>query len=55
MARLCLAAPRTVLPGRYAPARRLKYTGCSTTLFQAVGRALAELLTPPTAAHPWQG
>jgi hypothetical protein len=50
-----LAAPRTVLLGRYDRAGRLKYTGRSTTLSQAAGRALAELLTPPTAAHPWEG
>jgi ATP-dependent DNA ligase len=50
-----LAAPRTVLLGRYDRAGSLQYTGRSTTLSQDAGRALAELLTPPTATHPWQG
>ncbi|MFG2811527.1 hypothetical protein [Streptomyces massasporeus] len=52
-----LAAPRTVLLGRYDRAGRLQYTGRSTTLSQAAGRALAELLSPPPAAsaHPWEG
>ncbi|WP_253915911.1 hypothetical protein [Streptomyces sp. NRRL S-31] len=50
-----LAAPRTVLPGRYDTASRLQYTGRSTTLSQAAGRALADELTPPKGAHPWQG
>ncbi|UUA11587.1 MULTISPECIES: ATP-dependent DNA ligase [Streptomyces] len=50
-----LAAPRTVLLGRYDDAGRLRYTGRSATLSQAAGRDLAELLTPPPAAHPWQG
>ncbi|GGV91003.1 hypothetical protein GCM10010228_80570 [Streptomyces massasporeus] len=50
-----LAAPRTVLLGRYDRAGRLRYTGRSTTLSEAVGRALAQLLTPPPDAHPWEG
>ncbi|MEU2502306.1 ATP-dependent DNA ligase [Streptomyces albogriseolus] len=50
-----LDAPRTVLLGRYDRARRLQYTGRSTTLSQTAGRALAELLAPPPAAHPWEG
>ncbi|MEV4339008.1 ATP-dependent DNA ligase [Streptomyces sp. NPDC049590] len=50
-----LAAPRTVLFGRYDAAGRLQYTGRSTTLSQAAGRALADLLVSPTGAHPWQG
>ncbi|WP_078899591.1 MULTISPECIES: hypothetical protein [Streptomyces] len=50
-----LAAPRTLPLGRYDRAGNLRYTGRSTTHSQAAGRALAELLTPPTAAHPWQG
>ncbi|MFI0141888.1 ATP-dependent DNA ligase [Streptomyces luteogriseus] len=50
-----LAAPRTVLLGRYDRAGRLRYTGRSTTLSQAAGRALAELLRPPSAVHPWDG
>ncbi|MFF5442216.1 ATP-dependent DNA ligase [Streptomyces achromogenes] len=50
-----LAAPRTVLLDRYDAAGRLQYTGRSTTLSQAAGRALADLLVSPTGTHPWQG
>ncbi|GHI33381.1 ATP-dependent DNA ligase [Streptomyces daghestanicus] len=50
-----LTAPRTVLLGRYDAAGRLQYTGRSTTLSQAAGRALADLLVSPTGAHPWHG
>ncbi|MFJ4562097.1 RNA ligase family protein [Streptomyces massasporeus] len=47
------AVPRTLLLGRYDTAGRLKYVGRSTTLPQAAGRTLAELLTPAEAGHPW--
>ncbi|MEV4790155.1 ATP-dependent DNA ligase [Streptomyces tuirus] len=51
-----LAAPRTLLLGRYDRAGRLQYTGRSTTLSQTAGRTLAHLLTPaPPSAHPWNG
>ncbi|MFF7098486.1 hypothetical protein ACFY9A_39925 [Streptomyces rubradiris] len=50
-----LAAPRTVLLGRYDTAGRLQYTGRRTTLSRAAGRALADILLPPMDAHPWQG
>ncbi|MGV9567887.1 hypothetical protein [Streptomyces sp. NPDC003480] len=50
-----LAAPRTVLLGRYDAAGRLQYTGRSTTLSQAASRALADHLAPPQGAHPWDG
>ncbi|MEU1010948.1 hypothetical protein [Streptomyces sp. NPDC005890] len=50
-----LAAPRTVLLGRYDTAGRLQYTGRSTTLSRAAGRALADILVPPMGAHPWEG
>ncbi|MFH9677461.1 ATP-dependent DNA ligase [Streptomyces sp. NPDC017405] len=50
-----LTTPRTVLLGRYDAAGRLQYTGRSTTLSQAAGRAPADVLIPPTGAHPWQG
>ncbi|MFH9016124.1 ATP-dependent DNA ligase [Streptomyces sp. NPDC017943] len=52
-----LAAPRTVLLGRYDQAGRLQYTGRSTTLSPAASRTLAEQLTQPPAAsaHPWDG
>lgn len=50
-----LAAPRTVLLGRYDRTGRLQYTGRSTTLSQTAGRTLAELIAPSPAAHPWEG
>ncbi|MGW8702772.1 hypothetical protein ACWGOK_38680 [Streptomyces eurythermus] len=50
-----LTAPRTVLLGRYDAAGCLQYTGRSTRLSQAVGRALADAPAPPKGAHPWQG
>jgi ATP-dependent DNA ligase len=49
-----LALPRTLLLGRYDEQGRLQYVGRSTSLSQAVGRAVAEHLTPATA-HPWKG
>jgi ATP-dependent DNA ligase len=53
-----LAAPRTLLLGRYDPAGRLQYVGRSTTLSRAAGRAVADQLAPlPSThgAHPWKG
>ncbi|GGZ42773.1 ATP-dependent DNA ligase [Streptomyces poonensis] len=50
-----LAAPRTLLLGRFDTSGRLQYTGRSTNLSQAAGRALAELLAPATGTHPWAG
>ncbi|MFE7654730.1 hypothetical protein ACFU6M_17820 [Streptomyces bottropensis] len=50
-----LAAPRTLLLGRYDPAGRLRYVGRSTTLSGAAGRAVAGHLAPPRGAHPWAG
>ncbi|MER7219036.1 MULTISPECIES: ATP dependent DNA ligase [Streptomyces] len=50
-----LTAPRTVLLGRYDAAGRLQYAGRSTTLSQAVSRALVGVLAPPMGAHPWEG
>ncbi|MFJ3161393.1 ATP dependent DNA ligase [Streptomyces kanasensis] len=51
-----LAAPRTVLLGRYDTAGRLRYVGRTTTLSQAVGRALADRFAPaPAGGHPWEG
>ena len=47
--------PRTLLLGRYDDTGRLQYTGRSTTLPQAAGRTLAELLTPADPGHPWTG
>ncbi|MEV7994499.1 hypothetical protein AB0O67_22045 [Streptomyces sp. NPDC086077] len=48
-------APRTVLLGRYDTAGRLQFIGRSTTLSQAAGRALTDVLASPTSAHPWEG
>ncbi|MEU7428759.1 hypothetical protein [Streptomyces sp. NPDC040750] len=50
-----LAAPRTLLLGRYDRADRLRYVGRSTTLAGAVGRAVADHLAPSHGAHPWTG
>ncbi|MGW1596658.1 ATP-dependent DNA ligase [Streptomyces sp. NPDC002343] len=49
-----LAAPRTVVLGRYDAAGRLQYAGRSTALPRAAGLALADLLVPPMGARPWQ-
>ncbi|MFJ4541931.1 hypothetical protein ACIP39_39065 [Streptomyces tibetensis] len=50
-----LAAPRTLLLGRYDRAGRLRYVGRSATLSGAVGRAVADKLVPPRGRHPWTG
>ncbi|MFF3879409.1 hypothetical protein ACFYYV_49930, partial [Streptomyces sp. NPDC001978] len=50
-----LAAPRSLLLGRYDPTGRLQYVGRSTTLSRAAGRAVADQLTPPQDVHPWTG
>ncbi|WP_228978590.1 hypothetical protein [Streptomyces sp. DH12] len=51
-----LAAPRTVLLGRYDAAGRLRYVGRTTTSSQAASRALADRLIPaPAGGHPWEG
>ncbi|GAA4340838.1 ATP-dependent DNA ligase [Streptomyces venetus] len=50
-----LAAPHTLLLGRYDTAGRLQYIGRSTTLSRATGRAVADQLGPPHGAHPWTG
>ncbi|MCX4618015.1 ATP dependent DNA ligase [Streptomyces albogriseolus] len=50
-----LAAPRTLLLGRYDDGGRLQYVGSTTTLFQAAGAAVAGLLTPGRPGHPWTG
>ncbi|WUH07381.1 ATP-dependent DNA ligase (plasmid) [Streptomyces violaceus] len=49
------AAPRTLLLGRYDTGGRLRYVGRSTTLPQAAGRTVADLLSPAGAEHPWTG
>lgn len=50
-----LAAPRTLLLGRYDPGGRLRYVGRSTTLPRAAGQAVAGFLTPAGQDHPWTG
>ncbi|WP_449342234.1 hypothetical protein [Streptomyces aurantiogriseus] len=50
-----ITAPLTLLLGRCDPAGRLRYIGRSTTLSRAAGRAVADQLAPPRAAHPWTG
>ncbi|MEU9272313.1 hypothetical protein AB0E04_43975 [Streptomyces sp. NPDC048251] len=50
-----MALPRTLLQGRYDTVGRLQYTGRSTTLPQAAGRALTDLLAPAAPGHPWTG
>ncbi|MFJ2968663.1 hypothetical protein ACIPIC_41155 [Streptomyces collinus] len=50
-----LAAPRTLLLGRYDDDGRLQYTGRTTTLAQAAGSKVAGLLAPARRGHPWTG
>ncbi|MFH8939472.1 ATP-dependent DNA ligase [Streptomyces griseosporeus] len=50
-----LAAPRTLLLGRYDTAGRLAYIGRTTTLARSAGAALAGLLTAAAPGHPWTG
>ncbi|WP_254401031.1 ATP-dependent DNA ligase [Streptomyces sp. AC555_RSS877] len=47
--------PRTLLLGRYDQGGRLRYTGRTTTLPQAAGRAVAGMLAPAAVGHPWTG
>ncbi|MGY5099457.1 ATP-dependent DNA ligase [Streptomyces sp. 900105245] len=49
------AAPRTLLLGRQDAEGRLQYVGRSTTLPQAVGRTVGEMLAPAAGGHPWTG
>ncbi|WP_329600095.1 ATP-dependent DNA ligase [Streptomyces pseudovenezuelae] len=48
-------APRSLLLGRYDTGGHLHYVGRTTTLATAAGRAIAPLLTPAAADHPWTG
>ncbi|MFF3517958.1 hypothetical protein [Streptomyces sp. NPDC002573] len=50
-----LAAPRTLLLGRYDDHGRLQYTGRTTTLAQAASSTVAGLLAPARRGHPWTG
>ncbi|MEU9140950.1 hypothetical protein AB0D33_34205 [Streptomyces sp. NPDC048404] len=47
-----LAAPRTLLLGRYDTEGRLQYVGRTTTLAQTAGAALAGLLAARRCGHP---
>ncbi|RNG33518.1 ATP-dependent DNA ligase [Streptomyces botrytidirepellens] len=50
-----LAAPRTLLLGRYDAGGHLRYVGRSTTLPQAAGRNVGQLLVPAGDEHSWTG
>ncbi|MFF6981299.1 hypothetical protein ACFZAV_27210 [Streptomyces sp. NPDC008343] len=50
-----LAAPRSLLLGRFDTDGPLQYTGRGTTLTQAAGATLAGLLSPAAGGHPWTG
>jgi ATP-dependent DNA ligase len=49
------AAPRTLLLGRYDDQGRLQYVGRTTSLAQAAGAAVADLLAAGRRGHPWTG
>ncbi|MFE7765881.1 ATP-dependent DNA ligase [Streptomyces sp. NPDC057438] len=50
-----LAVPCTLLLGRYDTEGRLQYVGRTTTLAQAAGAAVADLLAAGARGHPWTG
>ncbi|MGW7260631.1 ATP-dependent DNA ligase [Streptomyces sp. NPDC054834] len=50
-----LAAPRTLLLGRYDTEGRFQYLGRTTTLAQAAGAAVTDLLAAGRRGHPWTG
>lgn len=50
-----LAAPSSLLLGRYDDHGRLQYTGRTTTLAQAASSSVAGLLAPARRGHPWTG
>jgi ATP-dependent DNA ligase len=50
-----LAAPGTLLLGRYDRAGRLQYAGRTTVLTRATAREVGGHLVEPQQAHPWQG
>ncbi len=50
-----LAAPRTLLLGRYDTDGRPQYVGRTTTLAQVAGAAVAGLLAAGRRGHPWTG
>lgn len=50
-----VAAPRSLLLGRYDDDGRLKYTGRTTTLGLAAGSTVGGLLAPARRGHSWTG
>jgi ATP-dependent DNA ligase len=48
-----LAAPSSLLLGRYDDDGRLQYTGRTTTLARAASATVAGLLPPARRGHPW--
>ncbi|WP_329343680.1 hypothetical protein OG866_44015 [Streptomyces sp. NBC_00663] len=50
-----VAAPRSLLLGRFDVDGRPRYTGRTTTLSGAARSALASLLAPAGGDHPWMG
>ncbi|WP_371666800.1 ATP-dependent DNA ligase [Streptomyces sp. NBC_00289] len=50
-----LAAPRTLLLGRYDDTGHLQYTGGTTTLTQTASSTVAALIALAQPGHPWTG
>lgn len=50
-----MAAPRSLLLGRYDDDGRLRYTGRTTNLARTASSTFAGLLTPSRRGHPWTG
>ncbi|MEW2259656.1 ATP-dependent DNA ligase [Streptomyces sp. NPDC047869] len=50
-----LAAPRTLLLGRFDDRGRRQYIGRTTTLTQRASSTVAGLLAPARRGHPWTG
>ncbi|MFI7406026.1 hypothetical protein ACIBW9_37110 [Streptomyces sp. NPDC049541] len=50
-----LAAPSSLLLGRYDDDGRLQYTGRTTTPTRAASGTVASLLAPGQRGHPWTG
>ncbi|MFF0001568.1 hypothetical protein [Streptomyces avermitilis] len=50
-----VAAPRSLLLGRYDDHGRLQYTGRTVNLARTASSTLAGLLAPARPGHPWTG
>ncbi|GAA2428252.1 hypothetical protein [Streptomyces coeruleofuscus] len=50
-----LAAPSSLLLGRYDDGGRLQYTARTTTLARTASPSVAGLLAPARRGHPWTG